>query len=33
VAFAGSDRGLTALRRRRLITDSPRILARDERPQ
>jgi NAD+ kinase len=31
VSFAGAGHGLTALRRRRLVTDSPRILARDER--
>ena len=31
VAFDTPSRGLTGLRRRRLITDSPRILARDER--
>jgi len=31
VMFGGSGRGLTGLRERRLITDSPRVLARDER--
>jgi NAD+ kinase len=31
VTFGGSGRGLTGLRERRLITDSPRVLARDER--
>jgi NAD+ kinase len=31
VAFAGSGRGLAGLRKRRLITDSPRVLARDDR--
>jgi NAD+ kinase len=31
VTFEGSGRGLTGLRKRRLITDSPRVLARDER--
>jgi NAD+ kinase len=31
VSFAGGEGGLTALRHRRVITDSPRILARDER--
>jgi NAD+ kinase len=31
VTFAGSGRGLTGLRKRRLITDSPRVLARDDR--
>jgi NAD+ kinase len=31
VAFGGSGRGLTGLRKRRLITDSPRVLARDDR--
>jgi NAD+ kinase len=31
VTFAPPSRGLDGLRRRRLITDSPRILARDER--
>ena len=31
VTFAGADRGLTALRTRGVITDSPRILARDAR--
>ena len=31
VAFGGSGRGLTGLRERRLITDSPRVLARDDR--
>jgi NAD+ kinase len=31
VAFADAGRGLTSLRRRGLITDSPRVLARDER--
>jgi NAD+ kinase len=32
VSFTGADHGLSALRRRGLITDSPRILARDRRP-
>jgi NAD+ kinase len=31
VSFEGWGRGLTGLRKRRLITDSPRVLARDER--
>jgi NAD+ kinase len=31
VSFEGSGRGLTGLRKRRLITDSPRVLARDDR--
>jgi NAD+ kinase len=31
VTFAEADRGLTSLRRRGIITDSPRILARDAR--
>jgi NAD+ kinase len=31
VTFEGSGRGLTGLRKRRLITDSPRVLARDDR--
>ena len=31
VTFGGSGRGLTGLRKRRLITDSPRVLARDDR--
>jgi NAD+ kinase len=31
VMFAAGGRGLEALRRRRLITDSPRVLARDDR--
>jgi NAD+ kinase len=31
VTFAGAEHGLATLRRRRLITDSPRILARDDR--
>jgi NAD+ kinase len=31
VAFTGADRGLTALRERGVLTDSPRILARDAR--
>jgi NAD+ kinase len=31
VAFDQAGRGLTGLRKRRLITDSPRVLARDER--
>jgi NAD+ kinase len=31
VMFAAAGRGLEALRRRRLITDSPRVLARDDR--
>ena len=31
VTFGASGRGLTGLRKRRLITDSPRVLARDER--
>ena len=31
VTFADTDRGLTSLRRRGIITDSPRILARDAR--
>jgi len=31
VGFAPHGRGLAGLRRRRLITDAPRILARDER--
>jgi NAD+ kinase len=31
VSFGPAGRGLTGLRRRRLITDSPRILARDDR--
>ena len=31
VTFAGAGRGLTGLRQRGLITDSPRVLARDER--
>jgi NAD+ kinase len=33
VTFASSGRGLTGLRKRRLITDSPRILARDARAE
>ena len=31
VTFGGSGRGLAGLRKRRLITDSPRVLARDDR--
>jgi len=31
VSFEGSGRGLAGLRKRRLITDSPRVLARDDR--
>ena len=31
VTFGGSGRGLAGLRKRRLITDSPRVLARDAR--
>jgi NAD+ kinase len=31
VTFGGSGRGLTGLRKRRLIADSPRVLARDDR--
>ena len=31
VTFDPSGRGLAGLRKRRLITDSPRVLARDER--
>jgi NAD+ kinase len=31
VTFEDSGRGLTGLRKRRLITDSPRVLARDDR--
>jgi NAD+ kinase len=31
VTFEGAGRGLTGLRKRRLITDSPRVLARDDR--
>ncbi len=31
VTFAGWGRGLAGLRKRRLITDSPRVLARDDR--
>jgi NAD+ kinase len=31
VTFEGSGRGLAGLRKRRLITDSPRVLARDDR--
>ena len=31
VTFAASGRGLAGLRKRRLVSDSPRILARDER--
>jgi NAD+ kinase len=31
VTFAATGRGLEGLRRRRLITDSPRVLARDDR--
>jgi NAD+ kinase len=31
IAFRPADRGLGALRRRRLVTDSPRVLARDDR--
>jgi NAD+ kinase len=31
VTFASSGRGLAGLRKRRLITDSPRVLARDAR--
>ena len=31
VTFGASGRGLTGLRKRRLITDSPRVLARDDR--
>jgi NAD+ kinase len=31
VTFEESGRGLTGLRKRRLITDSPRVLARDDR--
>jgi NAD+ kinase len=31
VTFGGAGRGIAAIRRRRLITDSPRILARDDR--
>jgi NAD+ kinase len=31
VTFGAAGRGLTALRKRRLVIDSPRILARDER--
>jgi NAD+ kinase len=31
VAFGPSGRGLTGLRQRRLIADSPRVLARDAR--
>jgi NAD+ kinase len=31
ITFAASGRGLTGLRKRRLITDSPRVLARDAR--
>jgi NAD+ kinase len=33
VAFTPAGRGLTALRTRGLVTDSPRVLARDERAQ
>jgi hypothetical protein len=31
VTFAASGRGLAGLRKRLLVSDSPRILARDER--
>ena len=31
VTFGSSGRGLAGLRKRRLITDSPRVLARDAR--
>jgi NAD+ kinase len=31
VTFGGAGRGIAAIRRRRLITDSPRMLARDDR--
>ena len=31
MTFEGSGRGLAGLRKRRLITDSPRVLARDDR--
>jgi hypothetical protein len=33
VTFGPSGRGLTGLRQRRLVIDSPRILARDERDE
>jgi NAD+ kinase len=33
VTFAASGRGLATLRKRRLITDSPRVLARDDRAE
>ena len=33
VTFSASGRGLATLRRRGLVTDSPRILARDDRPR
>jgi NAD+ kinase len=33
VTFGSSGRGLTGLRKRRLITDSPRVLARDDRAE